>query len=75
MGEDFIINYVTMATIVIQHDFLNFIIGGYLHTKFKVSSITHSGDISRGPTRSPQPWDFQKSPTQVGLRICGHMSF
>jgi len=30
MGEDFIINYVTMATIVIQHDFLNFIIGGYL---------------------------------------------
>jgi len=26
-------------------------ISGYYHTKFQVSSTSHSGDITRGPTR------------------------
>jgi len=42
--------------LAIQHDFLNCIIGGYLDTKFQISTITHSGDmIPAGLLAPPQP--------------------
>jgi len=51
---------VTISTIGIQHDILN-----YLHTKLQVSSKTHSKDIARGPTRTPpsQAVRFSKKPS------------
>jgi len=48
--------------LVIQHDFFNCIIGGYLYTKFQIPSITYFGDIARGPTRpSPSREIFKKA--------------
>jgi len=45
-----------------------FFISGYFHTKFQISSISHSGDIARRPLAPlTNPKIFKTAQPQVGL--------